>query len=79
MTAKFDDPKTKALLTSVFAPEWIVSEFIKRMRKSEANPSANISQDNTGSYTKEEANQWIKEYKEAMCKIPEYEEKLDCP
>ena len=62
-----------------------VSDFIKRMEESEANPFANISQDNKGIYTEEEANQWIKEYKDAVCKIPKdiyeerYGEKLDCP
>ena len=61
-----------------------VSDFIKRMKESEANPSANISQAITGSYTKEDADQWIEKYKEAMCKIPKdiyeekYGEKLDC-
>ena len=58
--------------------------FIKRMKESEANPSANISQAITVSYTKEDARQWIEKNKKAMCKIPKdiYEEKyrgkLDC-
>ena len=62
-----------------------VSQFIKRMKESEASPSVDLSQADKGSYTKEEANEWIKGYKEAMCKIPEdiyeekYGEKLDCP
>ena len=67
-----------------FVPNDRVSGFIKRMKESEANPPANISQAITGSYTKEEADQWIKEYKRAMCKIPKdiyeekYQGKLDC-
>ena len=68
-----------------FADNYRVSEFIHLMKESEANPFANISQAITGSYTKEDADQWIKEYKDAVCKIPKdiyeekYEEKLDCP
>ena len=68
-----------------FVHEDIVSNFIDLMKESEANPSANINQAITGSYTKEEADQWIEKYKEAMCKIPKdiyeakYKEKLDCP
>ena len=67
-----------------FVPKNRVSRFIRRMKESEANPFAYVGLDYAGSYTKKEADEWIKEYKEAMCKIPKeiyerrHREKLDC-
>ena len=68
-----------------FVSKVMIGFFTDRMEESKEKPSADISQAITGSYTKEDARQWIEKNKEAMCKIPKdiyearYRKKLDCP